>query len=343
MFAVVNVNVGLFMFEVIKELIEDVLGSPRRETDGWKEYNCPYCAQEKGVESDGKYNLAVNYGDDFKTKPFFHCWRCGTSGKLSKLLKDFGTQEQVSHYFNELKSIKSSLLYQMNYEFDMDSFQIESTVELPTDFSPIKYDDKYAREAIEYLNSRNIGKFFIDRYNIGYIPYWSKDKNMASRIIIPSYDQYGELNYYVARDYTGKRKYRKYNNPDIKKTMFVFNEDKINWYEDVTLVEGAFDHMVIPNSIPLLGKTLKSDYATFNAVVNKAKTNVNILLDDDATEDAKKIYKLLNSTKLKNRVRIIECPSGYDASDIHQKFGKKGIVKLMRKARILNETEMIID
>lgn len=167
------------------------------------------------------------------------------------------------------------------------------------------------------------------------------DKEMRNRIIIPSYDEYGELNYYIARDYSGKRIYRKYNNPDVKKTLFVFNEDKINWYEDVTLVEGAFDHMVIPNSIPLLGKTLKRDYATFNAVVKKARCNVNILLDDDALNDAKKIYKLLNSTNLKGRVRLIICPDGYDASDIYQKFGKRGIKQLMQRAKEIEEFELV--
>jgi len=331
------------MFEVIKEIVENILGSPRRDNEGWREYNCVYCALEKGVESDGKYNLAVNYGEDFKTKPFFHCWRCGTAGKLSKLIKDFGDKKQLSEYYSELKNIKSNLLYNIDFDGDFKEIQMESLLELPTDCRKIKMDDKYAQDAINYLKKRNLGQYFIDYYNIHYVPYWSKDSNMKNRIIIPSYDEYGELNYYVARDYTEKRKYRKYNNPDIKKTMFVFNEDKINWYEDVTLVEGAFDHMVIPNSIPLLGKTLKSDYATFKAVVNKAKANVNVLLDDDATDDAKKIYKLLNSTKLKGRVRMIECPSGYDASDIYQKFGKKGIIKLMKRARKLDECEMIFE
>lgn len=329
------------MFEVIKEIVEGVIGKPRRETDGWMEYNCVYCAQEKGVESDGKYNLAVNYGEDMKTKPFFHCWRCGTSGKLSKLLKDFGSSDSLSSYYNELKNIKKSLLYKIDFDGDLEDFQIENTIELPKDFRKISVKDKYAKEAIDYLRKRNIGNYFIEYYNIGYVPYWSSDKEMRSRIIIPSYDEYGELNYYVARDYTGKRKLRKYNNPDIKKTMFVFNEDKINWYEDVTLVEGAFDHMVIPNSIPLLGKTLKRDYATFNAVVTKAKANVNVLLDDDALADAKKIYKLLNSTTLNGRVRLIVCPDGYDASDIYQKFGKRGIRKLMQRAEKLDDFELV--
>ena len=83
------------MFETLREIVEEVIGQPRRETNGWMEYCCVYCALEKGVESDGKYNLAVNYGEDMKTKPHFHCWRCGTAGKLSKLLKDFGTNGKL--------------------------------------------------------------------------------------------------------------------------------------------------------------------------------------------------------------------------------------------------------
>ena len=331
------------MFENIREIVENILGSPRRDNEGWREYNCVYCALEKGVESDGKYNMAVNYGEDMKTKPHFHCWRCGTSGKLSKLLKDFGTHDSLTKYYRELKDIRSSLLYNIDFGTNVEDFQFENTVELPKDYRKINEKDKYAKEAIEYLQNRGLDKFFIETYNIGYIPYWSKDTEMRNRIIIPSYDEYGELNYYIARDYSGKRRYRKYNNPDVKKTLFVFNEDKINWYEDVTLVEGAFDHMVIPNSIPLLGKTLKRDYATFNAVVKKARCNVNILLDYDALNDAKKIYKLLNSTSLKGKIRLIECPNGYDASDIYQHFGKRGIKQLMTCAKMIDEFELVND
>ena len=331
------------MFENIREIVENILGSPRRDNEGWREYNCVYCALEKGVESDGKYNMAVNYGEDMKTKPHFHCWRCGTSGKLSKLLKDFGTHDSLTKYYRELKDIRSSLLYNIDFGTNAEDFQFENTVELPKDYRKINEKDKYAKEAIEYLQNRGLDKFFIETYNIGYIPNWSKDTEMRNRIIIPSYDEYGELNYYIARDYSGKRRYRKYNNPDVKKTLFVFNEDKINWYEDVTLVEGAFDHMVIPNSIPLLGKTLKRDYATFNAVVKKARCNVNILLDYDALNDAKKIYKLLNSTSLKGKIRLIECPNGYDASDIYQHFGKRGIKQLMTCAKMIDEFELVND
>lgn len=329
------------MFENIRNIVEDLIGQPRRDSGGWLEYNCPYCALEKGVESDGKYNLAINFGEDLRTRPYFHCWRCGTSGKISKLVKDTGGEENLRKYYNELKDIRNSSLYKLDIDIEKEDFKFENEVVLPKDFRKVSESDKYAKEALEYLGKRGLGKFFIEYYNIGYVPYWSDEKEMRNRIIIPSYDEYGELNYFVARDYTGKRTYRKYNNPDIKKTMFVFNEDKVNWYEDVTIVEGVFDHMVVPNSIPLLGKTLKNDYATFKALTEKAKMNVNILLDDDATEDAKKIYKLLNSTELKGRVRLIVCPDGYDASDIYQKFGKRGIRRLLRKAAKIDEFELL--
>ena len=329
------------MFDVIREIVEGIIGNPRRETEGWTEYNCVYCAMEKGVESDGKYNLALNYGDTGNGKAFFHCWRCGTSGKLSKLIKDFGSENDLLRYYNEIKNIRESSLFTVNFGEDKLDIVNEDFVELPNDFRTLQKNDRYSKDAFDYLYGRGLDDKIIRKFNIGYVPYWSKDKVMSSRIIIPSYSYWGDLNYYVARDYTGKRIYRKYNNPLIKKTNFVFNEKKVNWYENVTLVEGAFDHIVVPNSIPLLGKTLKSDYATYAEVVNKAMANVNIFLDDDAVDDAVKIYRLLDSTRLKGKVRIIQCPDGYDASDIYQKYKSKGIIEVMRTAKKLDEFDLM--
>lgn len=330
------------MFENIKKIIEECLGEPIRENNGWLEYNCPYCCQELGIENDNKYNLALNYGEDGVNKPYFHCWKCETSGKLSKIVRDFGNSSLFQRYKETLKEIRLSSEYRLFNDFEDKHDNGENFYcELPKDYRKITVHDKYARDVIEYLNKRRISNFFIEKYKIGYVPYFSDDTEMRSRVIIPSYDEYGELNYFVARDYTGKRKYKKYNNPTIPKTHFIFNEYYLNYYEDITLVEGVFDHMVIPNSIPLLGKSLKKENAVFEMLMDKAKTNVNILLDDDAQNDAKKIYKFLNSTKLRDRVRLIECPQGYDASEIYQKFGRKGMVRLMSLARKLDEYELV--
>ena len=73
-------------FDEIKDIVDTVLGEPRRSfpgSGGWYEYNCPNCADENCGKPDGKYNLALNY----EHGAFCHCWRCGWSGKISKLLK----------------------------------------------------------------------------------------------------------------------------------------------------------------------------------------------------------------------------------------------------------------
>ena len=158
-------------------------------------------------------------------------------------------------------------------------------------------------------------------------------------LIIPSYDETGELNYWVGRDYTGMNKV-KYCNPNIQKTSIVFNEGLVNWYEDITLVEGPFDHIVVPNSIPLLGKSLTRENAVYKALLLKAKANINILLDDDAYDNAFKMYKFLNGRDFKDRVRLIKCPDGYDASLIFENYGKKGILRLLSSAIKVSEYDL---
>ena len=68
----------------------------------------------------------------------------------------------------------------------------------------------------------------------------------------------------------------------------------------------------------------------------KSHSRINILLDDDAIDTAYKMYKFLNNV-MKDRIRIIECPQGYDASDYYKCFGRKGILNLLRSAHKLDD------
>lgn len=331
----------MFEFEIsnIGKIINKTIGYPKHEIniDGWTEYNCPYCAQDDCVESDNKYNLCINYREGF-----FHCWKCGCAGKISKVLKDYGGKNIVGEYYNEIKNIRNSQEYQLFQENALvknELIETENAIKLPDNFRLISSVDKESYRAYKYLKERGLDYEIINEFGIGYVP-WSEDYTMRNRIVIPSYDQYNNLNYYVTRDYTGKQKL-KYINPNIDKKTIIFNEGKINWNENIYLVEGVFDAVTIPNSIPLLGKVLNEDFAIYNAVIEKARVNVIILLDDDAISDAKKMYLFLNSGRLKDRIRVIECPNGYDASLFYQKFGKKGTLELMRSARKLKEYELL--
>ncbi len=54
------------------------------------------------------------------------------------------------------------------------------------------------------------------------------------------------------------------------------------------------------------------------------------------------MYKFLNSyEELKGRIRIIECPTGYDASDIYREFKEKGVAELLRTAKKIDEFDLL--
>lgn len=325
--------------ENIARIVERVIGNPRHETniETWTTYNCPYCADYEGVESDGKYNCCVNYREGY-----FHCWKCGTAGKISRILKDYGGKSVVGEYYKELESIKNSQEYQLyknNALVKSELIESDELLKLPENYRRISSADKESYRAYMYLKDRGLDYDIINDFEIGYVP-WSDDYKMRTRIVIPSYDQYRNLNYYVTRDYSGKQKL-KYINPNIDKKTIIFNEGKVNWGDNIILCEGVFDSFVLPNSIPLLGKVLNEEFAVYQALTEKARAKIIVLLDDDAINDAKKMYRFLNTGVLKDRIRLIECPNGYDASLFYEKFGKQGIYKLIKSARKLEEYELL--
>ena len=57
-----------------------------------------------------------------------------------------------------------------------------------------------------------------------------------------------------------------------------------------------------------------------------------IVLDGDAYEDAKILYRKLSFGDLMGRVRICVPPEDYDPSKIFEKLGNKGIIKLLKSA-----------
>ena len=101
-----------------------------------------------------------------------------------------------------------------------------------------------------YLNKRGISDLDILRYNIGFC-----DKGeYAGRIVVPSYDEDNNLNFFVARTYEDD--WMKYKNPEASKDIVAF-ENQVNWNKPIILVEGVFDAMAVRrNAVPILGKSL---------------------------------------------------------------------------------------
>lgn len=317
------------MSELVIEILENFLGEPKNHYKDRSQisFDCPVCSYEiKGLDKgDGKGNLEINY-----ERNVYKCWACSetnnTHGSIYKLIKEYGNKDLLKRY----KLVTPDLIE--SYQNDVVKKPLEG---LPKEFIPlsIEREEKDYKLAMEYLKKRNIGIEHILKYNIGYC----NSGEYSGRVIFPSYDSHNNINYFLGRSYYKNSKL-KYKNPDVAKSEIIFNEGLINWDSNIYIVEGVFDHIVVPNSIPLLGKVMSD--LIFSKIIKRAECKVIIVLDSDAYLDAIKLYKKLNSTKLVNKVLLVKLPDGFDISDINQRLGKKGVIKLLSTASKIKESEL---
>lgn len=286
--------------EALVELLRDVLGHEKQhyDTKGQISFDCPVCAAEKGVEGDGKGNLEINY-----FRGVYKCWACaethGTQGVLGKLFDQFGSKKQ-KQVWDLLKP-----------EEEEAKEKPKTYLKLPQGYT--KFKDSNIRfiphrEAINYLYSRGITDEMIEKYDIGY----TVSGDYAYRIIVPSYDEEGYLNYFVSRAWVPKK--MKYKNPPVPKEEVIFNESRVDWEKDIYLCEGVFDAFFLPNPIPMLGKFLSNNL--FQKLYDKTQGEIHICLDGDAWADALKLYHNLNGGRLYNRIKILKLPKDKDVCDL---------------------------
>ena len=134
------------------------------------------------------------------------------------------------------------------------------------------------------MHNRGFTQKDIFKWKIGYCP----DGVYGGRIIIPSFNNDGNINYFIARSYVGHK--WKYKNPPVSKNV-IFNELFVDWDEPITLVEGVFDAIIAGNNtIPILGSTLRDNTKLFQAIVLN-DSPVYLAFDEDAQQKTDYIIK----------------------------------------------------
>jgi DNA primase len=332
------------MFRKVYDILVTFLGESKQGgyITGCNQYqwNCPSCAEEKGGV-DNKYNLEISFAIGK-----FHCWSCDSKGNISYLISRYGGKERLKQYQEEIKSIEESKMYDLSSFIDKANGGITkdgSVLKLPKTFTKIDLKTLKSKKLKEYLNKRKITQDIIDRYNIGYTQWEGEDKFMRNRIIVPSYDEFGVLNYWVGRDFSGYEKAIKYKNCDADKKDIVFKESLINYNADIVLVEGIIDSIYLPNAIPLMGKFLKKDSELYRKLYKKSNGKIIICLDSDTTiEETKRIYSLLNVGRLRNKIRYIQMDNYKDFGEVYEKFEKKGIIELLKSAKKFDEIDLLV-
>lgn len=273
-------------------------------------YFCPFCNHHKK-------KLQVNV-----VTQQWHCWVCDAKGKsIFTLAKKLKASKAV---YTELEQI-----FKNSKKFTFSNEEKQQIIRLPEEFLTLKGKNEALsfNQAKSYLKKRNIEEHDIIRYNIGYCT----DGVYGGRIIIPSYDSNGVLNYFIARSFYNSK--LKYKNPPVPKNTVIFDL-YINWNMPVILCEGVFDAIAIKrNAIPLLGKTIQD--SLLSKLVSSKVSEVIIALDSDAKKMISVISKKLKKWNLKvSRVEL----SDSDPSDV----GFKGMQYTINKRVDVTDYDLIL-
>jgi len=293
-------------YEPIVDILFGIFGDYKthNSSSGQVSFSCPVCSYDvKALDKlDGKGNLEVNY-----KQGVYKCWVCaethGTYGNIYYLVKKYGSKRELKKFVllmpeDQGKEIK----------------KLYNPVKLPKEFKSFKNCSAglkmtpIFKTPYNYIKKRNITDEMIEKFNIGFC-YEGEYKN---RIIIPSYDEESDLTYFVARSYENNP-FLKYKNPEAEKEIIIFNEYLIDWDKPISLVEGAFDHLFVENSIPMLGKKLGD--LLFSMLYEKAK-KITLILDGDAWTNSQKIFHQLNGGRLFGKVWVTKLPSDKDIADL---------------------------
>ena len=234
----------------------------------------------------------------------WHCWVSNQGGhNLYQLFKKVGAGYQDFKLLNQL--LGETSFYQKDTDKKSEVIQLPQEMKLLSD----KKDTSIIKEhALRFLRKRGITLEDIKRYNLGYC----SEGVYQNRIIIPSYDEHGRLNYFVGRDFYAST--LKYKNPPIPKDVIGFDL-YVNWSLPIILVEGVFDAMSVKNnSIPLFGKSILPKL--YGKIVEKKVKDIFIILDSDAFDDAIQITeKFVNEGISVNFVKL----DGQDPNDLGYK------------------------
>ena len=235
-------------------------------------YQCPFCSHHKK-------KLEINV----RTQEW-HCWICHSRGRtISSLFYKLKSRPQ---YFDELYKIVGK-----DWKRNENKITESQLCSLPEEFIPLWKPSKTTDYglAMSYLNKRNVSMDEIIRYNIGFCEHGQYEK----RILIPSYDKDGNVNFFAARSYV--ESFYKYMLPPWSKDIIGF-ELFVNWREStgITLCEGTFDALTIKNNvIPLFGTTMSNKLKEM--IILSGIPRVNIMLDGDKSgiNGAITIYEFL--------------------------------------------------
>lgn len=158
---------------------------------------------------------------------------------------------------------------------------------LPDGFRPFGLSPSYVEGPyLSYLRDRGVTEQAQRLYRIGFCD----DGMLGRRVVVPSFDQHGSINFWSARA-IDEASIPHYRLPHASKDI-ISNEHMVDWTKPIYLVEGIFDEIAIgPQAIAMYGKFMQQKLAL--RLVEKRPPMVYACLDADAPMETRALMKRL--------------------------------------------------
>ncbi len=239
--------------------MRELLGHETKRKGDEIVFFCPKHGRKAG-RTEGQ--LSVNLSSEE-----FNCWSCGFKGRNLVQLFVKGSPAR-REYIAEVES-RTRPLTKPEKEFE--------PCVLPQEFRTLSRDwgSLHQRSALRYLFDRGLDLDDVFKWKLGYC----ESGEYAHRIIVPSFDEYGCLNFFTGRAY--------YNNPRRYKTGnlckdIIFNDYLIDWSKPLTITEGPFDAFKVGQNVAALqGNILAENSRLFTKIIFSG-VDVYFAMDQDA-------------------------------------------------------------
>lgn len=148
-------------------------------------------------------------------------------------------------------------------------------------------------EALPVFSNEEIAQFVQVKFDITRSDiiktklHYCLEGDYRSRIVIPSYDSNGNLNFFTTRTFEDWSQY-KWKNCERKPKEIIFNELFVNWDKPVILTESVKTHIKMidyENYIPMMGSTFYKNSYLLNEMILNGTSEVILMLDIGAEKD----------------------------------------------------------
>lgn len=262
-------------------ILKEIFGECRQYHDEFL-FKCPICKHHKP-------KLSINIEENK-----YKCWICKEKkrnyGKnIFKLILRFGNEDQINKWKGIVPLI-DIVQYDNLFKKEIVKENHKISLSLPNEFLLLcdPKNKERAQVPLNYLYQRKMSFDEIIFFRLGF----AVAGELKKRIIFPSFDIDGSLNFFSGRTYDNHP--IKYLNASVSKEKVIFNELNLNFESDLILSEGPFDIIKGGNAVPLLGSSFSNGSNLFKKIILH-DSPVYIALDADAQDkECEIIEKLLS-------------------------------------------------